>query len=242
MNLETIHRTLHSALRGEKPVDEVAAALGVNPARLAIYRRFVETHVRTALDANFPTLRAIFGDTRWAKLAHAYDAAHPPHHWELNRAAADFAEFLERDRANEAELEIEPWHISVAELELTLCEIAQAIVEVPANTAVPTVNPSLVILELSHAIGPHVAAGLRGEPIPPPPADDEPSRVLVYQRPPALRAVFQVADDGLLFALKVTHDGLTARDAATATGLPIERVESELRRAVERGVIIAPAP
>jgi hypothetical protein len=92
--LRELEALVHAAIRQDLSVDSAAAELGCDPARLAIYRRFIAGHVRTALDKNFPVLAALLGPERWAALGEAFYAERPPSHWELNEAARPFPGWL----------------------------------------------------------------------------------------------------------------------------------------------------
>ena len=81
-----------------------------------------------------------------------------------------------------------------------------------------------------YPVVPFMVASHRGEgPAAPEPAE---SINLLFQRPGTGVAAYHHGADDLLFALKVTHDGLTPMEAAEAAGQPLELVEA-VRGALE---------
>ncbi|NOZ02930.1 MAG: hypothetical protein GXP54_13735 [Deltaproteobacteria bacterium] len=65
--------------------------------------------------------------------------------------------------------------------------------------------------------------------------------MFVFRHPQSMNAVYYIADNGLLFALKVAHERLTPAQAASESGLSVEQVNTILSRAARMGLVILPA-
>lgn len=235
--LNDLQAVMHQVLRDALPVAEGAAQLGVDPARLAIYHRFVHRHVQHALEANFPaTLAALPADVR-ATLHAAYFAAHPPGTWSLDAAAAAFPAFLDARAGVEAPT---PFHAALAHLEWALSEVYHdpAVPPVPETT---TLNPTLTVLESAYPVAAYLAAAQAGGPPPEvPEAQPAPTLTLVFRHPVRETACFFAATDALLFALKVAHDALDPLEVAAALGLDPNAALDAMRAGVACGLLLAP--
>lgn len=252
MTLADLQRTLHRALRGELPPADAAATLGADPRRLALYARFTQNHVHTALTANFPTFIDRAGD-RWPPLFAAYFAAHPPDHWALNHAAAAFPAFIEAlaEPSSAAGLMASttvnhwptPFETCLAQFEWALYTALADPTPLPDPTTLttPAPNPTLLAMAFPHPVADIVLAHRRGQHPPPPPPLAEPAIVLFYQSPATGNGRFQKARPDLLFALRATAAGLDAAAAAAATGEAPAAVEAAYAAAAALGVIVLPA-
>jgi hypothetical protein len=65
--------------------------------RLAIYSSGYMQRLRECLQADFPAVRHVAGEARFAALVRAYLERHPSRHWSLNPLGRNFARFLERE-------------------------------------------------------------------------------------------------------------------------------------------------
>ncbi len=238
MTLLALERLMHEVVREARPVDAAAASLGVDPARLSIYRDFVRHHVRTALDTNLGVTRALLGPDRWGALFEDYLRACPPSSWELNAAAEAFPDFLAR-QVDEGRPGLHPFHASVAEFEWTQFTVLRHPAVIPPAPAAPTLNPTLTLLEQGWPVVPFLVAwdrGERGAPLP----EARASLALLFRHPRTERCCYFAAHDDLLFAIKATHDELDAEAAAAASGHALEAVRGALDRAHELGLVIRP--
>lgn len=245
LTLEAVERLFHQVVRGALPVEEGAAQLGADPRRLRIYRNFVRTHVRKALEANFRALPALLATATWDALVDAYEQRHPPTHWGLNLAARDFPAFLEAELAAGRE-GLTELHVCVAQLEWETytVNVDPAPLPDPRALAAPVVNPTLSILSFPYDVVPVVLAARAGRlhaDSPLPDRADPPLLALLFRRPQNLNCGFYKGTDDLLFALKVTHDGLSPEQAAEAAGQPLAAVRGALDQAAAAGLIIRPA-
>ncbi len=231
IRLADVHTWIHRAVRGGPDVHAAAAALGVAPGRLAIYRRFVRGHVRSAVAANFGLTRAATAPAAWDALVDRYVDAHPAHHWRLDDAAAAFPAWLADVAALDAPRR------ALAELEWTLAEVRHDPTPWPAVPAGGwALNPTLAILQSPFALVPWAIALGRGEPAPPPPAAE--SLVLACRRPADEVTVFHAGHPDWLFAIKVAHDGLTVAEAAALSGQPAAAVRAALDGAVDASLLL----
>ena len=124
MKLSEFYDRIAPFLLGELAHDQVVPALwGSAPpqpdaARLRLYGRFCQTHRAEALDGLFTACRRVVvghaGEAAWTALIEAYFHAHPMHHFELNRNAEHFADFLAADSASAARW---PFLAALADLE-----------------------------------------------------------------------------------------------------------------------------
>lgn len=237
MNLEALQRAMHDAVKDHRPVSEVAAELGVDPARLAIYRRMVRGHVLTALVSRLPEttrrLGAVAETPAWHALFEHYLQAHPPSAPTLPEAAAAFPGFLAEH--HEA-LGLHPAVAALAELEWALFAVNRDATELPAPAAHPVLNPTLQVLQWPWPVASELAARRRGED-PPPPAPGE-ELVLLFRRPATGHPCFHVATPARLFAIKVVHEGMTVAQASEAAGQPVEVVAGVLDEARAIGLVI----
>jgi len=81
-----------------------AAARHVTPSRslsaaerIGIYQRGYMLRLQECLQSDFPAVRRIAGEERFAALVRAYLERHPSRHWSLNPLGQDFARFLARE-------------------------------------------------------------------------------------------------------------------------------------------------
>ncbi len=234
-SLEALQRAIHRAVKEEAPVEEVAAELGVDPRRLDIYRGMVRGHVSTALKANFEVSQGVLGEALFGALYEAYLAECPPASWSLNHAAASFPDFLEGVQAD-GRPGLRPFHVCLADVEWALYETQIHPARVPEPQGEAVLNPTLAVVATPYPVVPFMVAWHRGEG----PAEPEPAESinLLFQRPGTGVAAYHHGADDLLFALKVTHDGLTPTEAAEAAGQPLELVEAVLARAASVGLVI----
>lgn len=237
MRLSDLQQAMHAAMRGERPVEQVAGDLGADPARLGIYARMIQGHVDTALRSQLTACVGALGaedDTpQWQAIFAAYRAECPPSHWALLEAARAFRGFL---HAHVGEHGITEAHLCLAEFEWALYEIARDPTRLPEPTATPVLNPTLQVLQFPYPVVGFVAAWYRGErPALPVPGD---TMALAFRRPASGHPCFYSATPELLFALKMVHDGLSVADAVAASGQPAGAVQAALDRGVAAGLVI----
>lgn len=261
-SLAELQRDLHAALRGDRTVRAVAAELGLPAARLELYRRFLRGHIVGVLAKDFPLVRASLPTETWDGLVDSFYRAHPAESVELNRAAEAFPAFLEAaDAARWPGLT--PSHASLAAFEWAEFVTYTHEGRVPAHGEVtePTLNPTLSVVSLPVPVLEYVVEGLEagdGAPRaginPPPPkaaSGDGPELVLFFRPPPPPlaagtyaaepgRVAFYRATDDLLFALKVTHDGLDPAAAAMAAGLDPTAAAQAVAHAASVGLVLLP--
>jgi hypothetical protein len=238
VNLQALQATVHRVLRGEVPVEDGAAALGCDARRLRIYREFVRGHVQTALEKNYEITRATLPAPTWEALVEAYFAAFPTAHWELNAAAEPFPAWLEtRIGLHEG---LHPFHCELAQFEWEEFAAYSNRAEVPAAVEAPTPNPTLSILQLAHPVAAFVQAWNAGERPAIPAPLPAPRLTFLFRHPRSGKVMYQDATDDLLFALKVTHEGLDPAAAARAIGAAPELGEQALAVAADVGIILRP--
>lgn len=241
LGLDALQAVMHRLLRGELAPEAAAALLGLDAAqipRLGLYQRFVRRHVQAALEGAFPrTLAALPAGTREA-LCDTYFATHAPTSYDLDAAAEAFPGFLEA-ALSEAPPGLNALHPCLAEVEWALLVAVRDEAEMPEPSAgAPVLNPTLSILQ----VPPAVAAALHGAALDAPPTAEQAEITLLVLRNPATgRAHALPANDDLLFALKLAHDGQAPRAAALAAGLDPDAACAAVARAAAAGLVIAPA-
>jgi hypothetical protein len=239
-------RTMHSVLRGADPVAG-AEALAAPLSRVAAYQRFIKAHIDSVLLKNYTTFAALVGEAVWREVIAEYFSRHPADDWELNASVRHFPGYvaeLVRDRRFGLTL----FHQELADFERREFEVFAAPVEIPAADALtaPTLNPTLQILQLRHPVGTFVRAfrawesGCGEEPEVP--AAPSPEILFLFRHPVSLRHTFAVANESLLFAFKITHDGVPIEEAAKLAGLRGSDVENTLWQAHEIGLLVVPEP
>lgn len=231
MKLADVQQAVHGVLRGAAPLQAGAEALGIDPARLAIYRRFVRRHVEVALSAEFPHLKAALGADRWSDLYAAYYEAHPPSAPTLPEAAAAFPDFLAA-QYEAGRFGLSEAHLALADFEWALYEVSIDGAPWPTPTS-RSVNPTLSILSFEYDVATFALEGMGEGPWP-----ESPTLVLAFQHPARRTARWHRARPELLLALKIAHEGLTPSDAAAATGAAPSAVEAALAFAVEVGLLV----
>ncbi|MFN3199621.1 MAG: putative DNA-binding domain-containing protein [Bradymonadia bacterium] len=237
MSLSSIQSVMHDVLRGQRSVDEAAELLGVHPARLAIYRRFVRRHVHTALSAEFPLLATWLGEDGWSELFELYYLAHPPKDPTLPEAAVHLPALVSTLSA-EDRLGLTPAHVALAEFEWALYEVSIDGTPLPDPDTLdgPIINPTLALLSFPYDVA-SLAGALQAGERPESPEPDE-TLVLAFQSLPRRVAHWHRGRDPLLFALKVVHEGLSAEAAAQISGQPLEQVTAVLEEASQLGLIL----
>ena len=243
--LSEVQAALHRAFRGEG-VEGVAAEVGVDPGRLAIYQRFVRGHVDDVLDHDFPMVRALVPEASWQALQDGYFAAHPAGHWELNRAAEAFPGYV-AERAAGGLTGVTAFHADLAafEWEQFVAFVNPEVLPAPEALEAPVLNPTLSVLSLAYpvlALAEAYDADALDPATPIPGPVDPPEVMLVFRHPTRHFASYLRATDDLLFAVKVVHEGLDPAEAAAAVGATAELAEAAIRKAVDAGLVIAPAP
>jgi hypothetical protein len=237
-------RAMHELLRGEATPEETGKALGgAPPERLAAYQGFVRGHIEGILTKAFPTLAELVGHCAWHAVGREFFRDVPPADYELNACAEAFPAWLSA-RIEAGESDLSEFHVEVAELHLA--EFAafadEARIPAPGDLDAPTLNPTLRVLELTYPVAEFVARWRRRERegAPPVPAEPAPEVVFVFREPGGFRHRFERADDNLLFAFKVVHDGVPLAEAAEAAGAPEALVRQVLGEAAEAGLVILP--
>jgi hypothetical protein len=237
MRLREVQEAMRALLRGEAGLDETAAALGVEPGRLAIYRDMVADHVRAVLAKDYGRVQRLVDGPTWDAWCRDYYRRHPPAHWELNQAGAAFADFLEGAGA-------EPFLVALARLEWEEFSTYVHPARIPARVEEVTLNPTVSVLaspwDLAAFLRAHRRATLSPKTPRPAPAA-APTTLLLFRSPTTSRVVRLAGDPETLFAFKVAADRLDPAAAAAASGLEPARVEALLARAGARGLILLPS-
>lgn len=243
--LRDLEHAVHQALRQERTVDSVAAQLGVDARRLGVYRDFIRSHVRKAVNGKFEATRSLFTEVQWSQLSDRFFAQRPASHWEYGMTAEPFAAWL----AEQPDDWLRPFHVAHAryEWEEWMTSIHPADVPAPGGLdgvelEAAVLNPTLSILELPvpvvWASRQHAHHGVWPDPLPT--EKDGAELVLLYRRSGTYAISSWTASDDLLFALKVAHVGLDPVEAAREAGLDVEAAAVAWERAVEIGLVIAP--
>jgi hypothetical protein len=204
-----------------------------------VYARFVRQHVRTVLEKNFTVLAELLPPARWNQLVDGYFTSQPSHHWELNANAEAFPDFV-LQQASLPGSALTGLHAELALLEWQEFVVFTAPDRWPTAPAGRWVlNPTLALLQFSFPVSAFVTAWRASPPEhrPAPPDEEAPETVMLFRHPETERVVFHRADEPLLFAFKVAHDGLSPEQAAQATGLGVEEVVERLSRASQLGLV-----
>ncbi len=103
-SLRAFFDAIPAFLHREVNAEGLASQIGPSPSgaeRMALYPWLVQIDLRAILGDVFPSVRAACersDSTLWPRLTDAYEAAHPPRHWETTDYAKDFLALLERER------------------------------------------------------------------------------------------------------------------------------------------------
>lgn len=243
-SLQQTFEALHAVLRGAAAPESAQAALGLDSSRVAFYADTVFEHVQDILHKNYAVLAELLGAERFETLVREYYALHPAEAFELNENAAPFREFLAEQRVS-GRLGLTEAHLELAELEWQEFVAYVSPAQIPERRwlSSPELNPTLIVLQLDYPVAGFLDAWRewegRGEP-PTFPTEPDPETVFVLRHPESENALFVVATDALLFALKVVHEGVDVDQAAEATGAPREVALAALREARDWGLVLWP--
>jgi|GEM_PF-2209291 len=243
-DLKSVAETVHRVLRRELDATDGATHLGVDAARLSIYRGFVHDHVTGILDKLYPYVRAHVGPEAWAELSARFFREVPATHWELNACAQPFAAWLDRKLADgDAPSAVTPFHVALAELEWEEFAVYmhEASVPTPESVTEPVLNPTLSLLELGYPVVRFLVDHPEASVVTPDTPTPAPERrvALVFRRPGTWRVAYYLGSDDLLFALKVVHEQIPLAMAADAVHQPVEVARAALRHAADIGLVVA---
>jgi len=236
---------IHALVRGEIAAQTLAAEIGVETQRLAVYPRFVRSHVFDMLEKHFGCLQGLLHDTVWADLSQAYFEQVPCQKYDLNLAAEQFPEFVLRDDVQQ-KYGLTAFHAELCQLEWEEYVVFKAKVHWPKHGDIdaPVLHPSLSIFEFCFPVGTFLLAWRRwemgqsaGKPDVPKEAQE---RMLVLQHPQTRMSRLLVADDALLLAFKAVHAGLSLAAMCAATSLSEGEMIKLLHQAERKGLILLP--
>jgi len=240
MNLAELQAEVHALLRGERAPADVAGRLGVPAARLALYRDFVASHITRVLGKVYPYVAAWLSGPERDEVAAAFFREVPARDRELNACVRELPAWL----ATRPELVGRPWLPPLAQLEWELFAAFASELDVPALApgSDPIVNPTVAVIAAPWALVPWLVAHPEAACVTPATTPPErlaaPQVALVLRRADTHRIGFHVADDALLFALKVVGERVPLATAADLARVPLARAEAALARAVAIGLVI----
>ncbi|MCC6622165.1 MAG: putative DNA-binding domain-containing protein [Deltaproteobacteria bacterium] len=249
-SLADLQARVHALLRREVELAPTAEALGVPADRLGLYRDFVLGHVARVLGKVLPSVVAVAGP-RWDAIAQAFFREVPTTSRELNAAVAPFPAWLDR-RGAELDATLPPWLAALAQLEWERFAAWAHEADVPGPPSSPerpdalAVNPTLAALEVTWDVVPWLMAHDDPRVITPdvrgPARLDAPRVALVFRRAVTHRVAMHVADDALLFGLKVVTEGVALERAAALAGATRGAARAAIERAIDLGLIVSASP
>jgi hypothetical protein len=207
--------------------------------RLAIYQRGYLLRLQECMQADFPSVKQIAGDERFAGLVRGYLERHPSRHWSLNPLGHDFARFLEREAPRGPRIGL---LAELAGLEWAMQEVFDAPAsETLAADALERAAPgdwgrlrlvpveALRLLAFEHRCNAIATAARRGEPLPP--LGRKRTCVVVYRKD---WTVWRLDLDPLQFALlSALCRGRTLGQALAAATRAHRGPRAELPRRVQ---------
>lgn len=129
-----------------------------------------------------------------------------------------------------------PWLSELARLEAALARLAGKDGQIPAPGCAWQVNPALELLEFSwQGLGELLAAEAPAEPRP------APETMLAWLSPHDDRIHYRRAEDADLLALKLVLEEIDPEQAAAQGPLTVGEIDAVLKRAADRGILLAPA-
>ncbi|HEY3546838.1 MAG TPA: putative DNA-binding domain-containing protein [Propionicimonas sp.] len=243
-SLASIMEPMHQLLRGQLSAEDLAARFGAAASRARIYQESARGHIDDVLAKNYATLRAVLGPDVWRRVADGFFAARPPSDFELNACVAALPEYLE-ELLERGEPGIEASHCEIAHLERLEFAVYVSCEELPAGTGAAAINPTLEVLQTRYPVATFVEAWRRwevGESAKPDlPRTEAPQTVLVFRDSRTEVYAFDVADAGLLLALKVVVEAMAVQDAARAAGIAEVDVARAVERASSLGIVVQPS-
>ena len=234
----------HKLLTGEVTPRQAAEQSGNPVERVAIYRRFVDNHLRAILEKNFVVLCQLLSGPVWDRLVKEYFISHPPRAFEINANAERFPAFLE-SLVQENDPDINEFHVELAELEWREWQVYASTEDMPqaGELEIPVLNPTLTILDFEHPVLSFAMMwreAVRTKTLPPAVPKPHKELVFVLRHPETLNAVAHIVDDELLFAFKVVYEEMSIPRAAQESGASVTRIQQVLNRAAGAGVVILP--
>jgi hypothetical protein len=243
--LSELQAVVHGVLREETSVSAGAERLGVDPARLDIYRRFVKQHIRSVLDKDYPALRSTLPPAIWDELTAGFYADRPATHFELNACVAGLPAYLS-ERLDDGGAGLEPAHVALAQFEWHEFAAYAHPARIPDRRVLDrsVLNPTLLIVSLACPVIDFMVAWGRSKQhdpgVPLPGLGNGSEVVLFFRHPETGHAAWHKAVDDLLFAIKVAHEGLDPSEAARRAGLPAHAALAAWRRAEAIGLVLSP--
>jgi selenobiotic family peptide radical SAM maturase len=191
------------------------------PARFALNTSLAMTSSRKPFDRGFPACRAVVGEPLASRLEAAWLEAESP----------DFPTFL----AERPEAGPESPLPDLARLEQILEQVAGRADGIPGAVEELTVNPSAEVFR-SRWTG--LADLLRNPDLDAVQPGEE--MLLVWRDPLREATRVEIADDGLLLALKMAVEGLSPRTAAREAGADPAGPVAAVNRAAAQGLVLKP--
>lgn len=230
MTSDRWYRAVHALLRGAASPEQFCAETGAGVAGAALYADSVRRHVVSTLRKNFTALPSAIGEARFGALAAEFFEARPARHPELNRCVEAFPDFLDELRPQA------PW-LTLAHVELARLEWQEVVVSLAPDpsTPHPRLAPVLRIVASTHAVAAQAARLRAGERVE---AEARTELAFVYRPVGGAGYVTLAADDELLFAFKLAHDGLTLAQARAASGATEQEIRRVLARAEAIGLLV----
>jgi len=246
-SLEETMRLMHSLLRGEKTPQEMAEVFNADPKRLEIYQRFVRNHVTKPLARNYAIFRRLVKKDIWIPLREEYFINYPATGWQLNASSEKFIGFISQKIREQNFLDGEEFYVELLQFEWeeTITYCSEEVIPKPCEVNIPTLNPTLSIMNFQFPIGTFVSNWREKQRDIPWMTEKEylkpqPQMLLLVRHPQEHKAFFHVANDRLLFAIKVVHDQINIEDAAKASGQEVEVIRNILQETHQAGVIVLP--
>lgn len=222
-----------AAPNSTRPLHERFPSWDADPARVAIYGRFVEGHIREAVEKNHPLTRSQLAPETWRLLLERYYATRPATHFELNQASASFSSFLE-DQVES--LQLPPFLPALARFEWTDFEVYVAKDAIPSHVDVLTPNPTLAVLQHPFLLVPWIRAGAN-RPAAPQPGEET---VLMWRHPRTHLCTYLQADARALLVLKLAIEQIPMETAASDGGIDAAQLEQWVSRAAADGLVLVP--
>jgi uncharacterized protein len=219
-----------------QPLLETFDGWDADPKRLAIYGRFVQTHVRSVVGTIYAGLKASVEGELWSRWIRDYYQTRPAGAaYQINGAAEGFVSFLAQqdDRP--------PFALDLARFEWGKLQVYHSRTALPERTSRLIANPTLVMFEHPWKICAYVSRHTKHEKDSALETPKAGSEVALIWRHPKTRFVRYVsATPRALLTLKMAMESIPVEEAAAAGGVPAANVEEAVVEWIGKGLVLGP--
>ncbi len=248
MNLRDLQLRIFASVADPTPPNEalvrtarelVGDGRRTREAQLATYREQYWLRHHGSLVEDFPTVRALLGESRFSEVARAFLVAHPPISPLLGEASRPFPSYL-KDTENELLADAARLDFAIIEAGLAAdaapvsVERITQIAEADWPLATLRLHPALRLLSLSHKLDTYRASVMAGSPG----ELENASAFIVVERRSNGDVYLEPAGEGEIRLLELLHRGTALGEATAQIDDPDPPLAAWFQRWMSRGWIV----